>query len=225
MVQRRRVVPALAERVEDVCHRGAADLGHRVVPRRGRAVPLVERRGLGIAGVGRVVATAVTEVDASDERDVVFWPALASYDQELLVVGPTAANSLVEERLSAALVDDGSEVVVLLAVEPTWVRAPQQRPDLDAATRRRRQELSDGRAVLRHAFVGVAAPVGQEDPIAGAGRPDDLQEAGEVVGAVDPRDHEVAGGPGPFRGGEEPVAHPAQVPSRRQDLPGVWVRA
>ena len=213
MVQRRRVVPALRERVEDVRHRGAADLRHRVVPRRGLAVPLVQRRRLGIAGVRRVVATTVTEVDAADERDVVFWPALATYDQELLVVGPTATNPLVEERLSAALVDDGSEVIVLLLVEPTRVGAPQQRPDLDTPARRRRQELSDGRAVLRHAFVGVAAPVGQEDPVLGPSRLDDLQEAGKVVGAVDPRHHEVAGGPGPFRGGEKPVTHPHRFPA------------
>ena len=213
MVQRRRVVPALREGVEDMCHCWAADLRHRVVPGRGRAVPFVERRCLGIAGVGRVVATTVAEVDAADERDVVFWLALATYDQELLVVGPTATNSLVEERLSAALIDDGSKVVVLLAVEPARVRPPQQRPDLDTPTRRRRQELSDGRAVVRHAFVGVAAPVGQEDPVTRAGRPDDFQEAGKVVGAVDARDHEVARGPRPFRGGEKPVAHPLRYPA------------
>ena len=136
MVERRRVVPALRERVEDVRHRGAADLRHGVVPRRGRAVPFVQRRGLWIARVLCVVTPTVTEVDASDERDVFLGPALPAYDQELLVVGPAPAHPLVEERLPAALVDDGAEVVVLLAVEPARVRAPQQRAHLDAATPR-----------------------------------------------------------------------------------------
>ena len=113
-----------------------------------------------------VVAPAVTEVDAADEGDVLLRPALPAYDEELLVVGPAAAHSLVEERLAAALVDDGAEVVVLLAVEPARVGAPQQartstpRRDADAGPRR-----PSGRP--RSSFVGVAAPVGQEDPVAG----------------------------------------------------------
>jgi hypothetical protein len=138
MVERRGILPALRERVQNVAHRRSPDLGHRVVPRRGRAVPLVQRRGLGIARVRCVITTAVTEIDAADEGDVVRPTALPSYDQQLLVVGPPAAHPLVEERLSATLVDDGAEVAVLLGVEPALVRvrAPQQRTHLDAATPR-----------------------------------------------------------------------------------------
>ena len=89
-----------------------------------------------------VVTTAMTKVDAADERDVLLGQALASYDDELLVVGPTAADPLVEERLPTGLVDDGAEVVVLLAVELARVRAPQQRADLDASTSCRRQQAA-----------------------------------------------------------------------------------
>ncbi|WP_211253476.1 hypothetical protein [Knoellia subterranea] len=136
MVERGRVVPALGERLENVGHGRSADLGHRVVPGRGRTVALVERRCLRIAVVVGVVASAVAEVDAAHEGDVVLWPALEADDDELLVVRPGAAHPLVEKGFAAGLVDDLTELVVLLAVEPAGVRAPQKGADLDAAVGR-----------------------------------------------------------------------------------------
>ena len=133
MIERCGVVPALRERVEDVRHGRSANLRHGVVPRRRRAVPLVQRRGLGITGMRGVVTTTVTQVHAADERDVLVGLTLASHDDELLVVGPATAHSLVEERLATGLVDDRAEMVVLLAVELAGVGAPQQRPNLHAA--------------------------------------------------------------------------------------------
>ena len=134
MIEGRGVVPAFRERVQDVRHGRSADLRHGVVPGRGGAVPLVQWRRLRITGVRCVVTTAMTQVDAADERDVLVGHVPAPYDDELLVVGPTAAHPLVQERLPTGLVDDGAEVVVLLAVELARVRAPQQRSDLDAST-------------------------------------------------------------------------------------------
>ena len=217
VVERGRVVPPLGEGVEHVRDGRTADLRHRVVPRRGLAVPVVEGCCLRVAGVGGVVAPAVAQVDAADERDVLLGSALAAHDEELLVVRAALAHPLVEQRLAAALVDDPAEVAVLLAVEPARVGAPHQRPHLDVARGRVTEQLGDGRPVLGQPLVGVAAPVGEEDAVAGRRRLDQLDEAREVGRAVHAGDHQVAGGPGALRLRQEPLAHPHRFPA-----PGVF---
>ncbi|MDZ5664102.1 hypothetical protein SFC79_20170 [Nocardioides sp. S-58] len=221
VVERCGVVPPLRERVEDVGDGRSPDLRHRVVPRRRVAVAVVQRRSLRVATVGRVIAPAVAEVDPPDERDVLLGTALAAHDEQLLVVRAAAPYPLVEQGLTAALVDDPAQVLVLLAVEPARVRAPHQGPHLHVASGRRPQQLRDRGTVLGQPLVGVAAPVREEDAVAGTGRRDGLDQSREVVDAVDPRHHEVARRPRPFRLGKEPLAHLLRLAAVAPDVDGV----
>ena len=45
--------------------------------------------------------SAVAEVDAADERDVVIGPRRAAHDDELLVMAAPASHTFVEEDLAA----------------------------------------------------------------------------------------------------------------------------
>ncbi len=201
VVQRGGVVPAFGEGVKDVGDRRPADLRHGVVPGRVRPVPLVQWRRLGVAGVQGVVASSMAQVDPADECHVLVRPALASHDDELLVVRPPTPYPLVEERLAPGVVDDGAEVRVLLGVQPSTVGAPQHCPDLDTPARGRRKEVGDGRPVIGEALVRVPTPVRAVDPVAALGRADHLNEPGEVVGTVHVRHDEVPGRPRPLRPG------------------------
>src|SRR4051812_21841935 len=103
-------------------------------------------------------------------------------DDQFLVVRTTPADSLVEQGRAAGVVDRAAQVLVLLRAERRLVavRSPKEGAYVDAAARRRCEQLGDRRAVRSEQLVGVAAPVGEPDEIARAGRGDDLDEAGEV---------------------------------------------
>ena len=116
-------------------------------------------------------------------------------------------------------------MTVLLAVELAGVRAPHERADLDAAGDGRLQQLPDGRAVVGQPLVGVTAPVGEEDPVPGLRRADDLDEAGEVVSAVHARHDMVARGPGALGLGEEPVVHALRLSAHGPRVDGPVTRA
>ena len=99
-VERVRVVPALDERAQQVADDGAAQLEGRVVPGGAVAVAVVHRLLLRVAAVLGVVAPAVAEVDATDERDVPLAVALVPDDEQLLVVRPEPVDALVEQHLA-----------------------------------------------------------------------------------------------------------------------------
>src|SRR5664279_3686397 len=70
MVQWRRILPPLSESEVKIGDSGSSDIEMNVVPRRTRAIPMVELHRLGVPSMRVVVTTPVAQVDASDERHV-----------------------------------------------------------------------------------------------------------------------------------------------------------
>lgn len=221
--QRGGVVPAFPEAGVEDAHRRAADGELHVVPGRVRAVGVRDRPALRVALMAGVVAPAVAEVDAADERDVLLGAAGVAQHDELLVVRAAGAHPHVEQALAARLLDLLAEVAVLAFAElqAVQVGAPHQSLDGDAPCRGGREHVPDLGALAGEPFVRVAAPVGEQQQVARAQPPYRGQELGEVRGAVHQRPYEVAVGPRPaagaavvdpgrgvaaFVGGQQPVA-------------------
>ena len=166
-VERRRILPPLAERELDVVDCRPAHLELDVVPRRTVAVVLVvELDRLRITAVATVVASAVAQVDAADERDVVGGVATADHD-DLLVMAPAAAHPVVEEDLTARLVHDAREI----AGSPPRRTSPASGANARASRARARravasaaEHVADVGAVAVEQLVGVALPVGEVAP-------------------------------------------------------------
>ena len=81
------------------------------------AVGVGEGLGLWIAAVVGVVAPAVAEVDAAEEGDVASRGVGVPDDDELLVVAAHRPDPLVEQYLTAVVVDVLGQVAVLLRGE------------------------------------------------------------------------------------------------------------
>ncbi|WP_367651772.1 hypothetical protein [Curtobacterium sp. MCPF17_052] len=179
-----RVVPALGEHGEHVGDDRAAELHRRVVPRGAVAVPGVHRDRLRVALVPGVVPTAVAQVDAADVGDVARRVVPVLDDEELLVVRAEEPDALVEEDLTASVVDPPPEQLVRLRAErrrdPLTVGAPDEPADLHAGAGTVGEQVADGRAVRQQALIGVAAPVGEPDTVAGPQRRQLRLDAREV---------------------------------------------
>jgi hypothetical protein len=80
------VLPPLAEDGLDVTNGRPHDHQLYVVPGRAIAVHLGHRLALRIAGMGRIVAAAVAQVDSTDERHVLVRSRRMPQHDELLVV-------------------------------------------------------------------------------------------------------------------------------------------
>ena len=180
-------MPPLGERPREVVDRRTADLELQVVPRRALAVVLVvELDRLRITAVVVVVATAVAEVDAADERDVA-GRIVAPHDEELLVVAAAAADPVVEQHLTARLVDAREKERFLpspkFIARGASARAAPARctPPLGQL----REHVADRGAGPGEQLVGIALPVGEVHPVAGAALAQHLVQPGEVLGAVD----------------------------------------
>ena len=142
MCQRVGVLPSFPEHGLRVTDRGSADRHLDVVPGGPRAVRRGHRESLWIAAVLDVVASAVAQVDAADEGDVVLGPVAVPKHHQLLVVRAEAADAHVEEALATGLVDRLAELAVLLGAkaEAAEVRAPQQPADVGASPRGCRED-------------------------------------------------------------------------------------
>jgi len=110
-------------------------------------------------------------------------------------MGAARPDPHVEQALAARRVDHLAQPAVLLLaeLEAVQVRAPQQAPHQNAAPGRRAEQVSYRRARRGEQLVGVAAPVGEQQQIAGAEGGDAGQQFGEVGNAVDERPDLVAG--------------------------------
>ena len=135
MVERGRVLPALAERPRKIADGGTVHLELDVVPRRSRAVPRIELDRLLVAAVLGVVAATVAQVDPADEGDVVVGPIRMADHEQLLVMAAVPPDPLVEQHLAAGLVHRLHEMQVLLLAEVrlVGVRPPHEPADVDAA--------------------------------------------------------------------------------------------
>ena len=216
MVEWRRVVPPLAERLDEIGDRRATDLGLHVVPRWAVAVPTVEGDRLRVAAVVVVVVPTVAEVDAPDERDGTAVVVAPVDDDQLLVMAAGPSDPLVEQDLCAPFVELACQrrVVLLREVRLARVRAPDEAAQRDPAPYGGQQEGVEGRS-RPQPLVAVALPVGQGDRVRPLRGPHDVGESPEVVGAVDVDRHGVArrpgrgaveggGGVGALAGPEEP---------------------
>ena len=164
-----------------------------VVPRRPIPVSRAELDRLTVAAVARVVAPPVAEVDAADERHVVLGSG-PPQQHELLVMAPAAPHPFVEHELSASLVHrfDQMEVLLLAEVRPVRVRAPHQAAHVHASRRQPGQDPGHFGARAGEELVGVAAPVGEVDPLAPLERAEGGVEPCVVLGAVNEDAHVVA---------------------------------
>src|SRR6185437_15147298 len=121
-------VPTLTEGVFQVMDRRSVNLGLDVVPGWPRPVRSRELHRLRIAFVLRVVATAVPEVDAPDERDVSIGVARVSNDDQLLMMASRSTSPRIQQHLAAILVNASDELRVrcLGLLQDLGLRTPQQ---------------------------------------------------------------------------------------------------
>ena len=115
------------------------------------------------------------------------------------MVGAAGTHPHVEQGFGVVGLQRLDHLAVLCAGEgqAVPVGAPDQAPDVHSADVSLRQQALDlGFRVVGQALVGVAAPIGEVDCVAGSGLPDALRQLREVGGAVHQRPDEVAAGPG-----------------------------
>ena len=110
VVERRRVLPALAERPREVADCGTVDLELNVMPWGSRPVARIEIDGLLVAPVALVVAAAVAQIDPTDERHVPVGRVAVADHEQLLVVAAVSAHTLVEQNLAAGPIDSFREM-------------------------------------------------------------------------------------------------------------------
>ena len=136
------IVPPLAERLDKIDHGRTVNLGLDIVPGRFRAVSRVEPFCLLVASVSLVVTASVTQIDATDEGQIVFVTAGVEQQNELLVVRPTPSDASIQKHDPTSIVHDAGKIARLRLVETEHLRmgAPQQPTDLDAACRETGQQ-------------------------------------------------------------------------------------
>jgi len=145
-----------------------------------------------------VVAAAVAEVDAAHKGDILLVASGMVQHHQLLVLAAGAPDPLIEQDLAAGVVHHLAEMAVLLLIEVRRgrVRAPQQPPDLHATAGQVSEDLAQLGPWPVQALVGVTAPVGEVDQIAGTQLAQLLEEPWVVGPTVDERLDQIAHGPG-----------------------------
>jgi hypothetical protein len=145
-----------------------------------------QRRRLRVAAVAAVVAAGAAQVDPARERHVPARVGHVAQHHELLVVGARPAHPLVQQDLTARRVHLVTELPVLVSAvgQLVGVRAPHQPLHHHAAARGVAEQPAHGGAFGTEQFVGVAAPVGEEEVVAGPQLPHLRSQAGEVAAAV-----------------------------------------
>jgi hypothetical protein len=193
------VVPAFAEGEFQVPDGRPLDRQLSVMPWRSVPVHGRHRLALAVAVMVGVVAPAVAEVDPANEGNVALRAHRVADDDELLMMRPAKSYALVEEDLGSGFVALLSEMPVLFGAEaePIQVGPPEQSLDDDTAARRGREDGADRRiGIVAQQLVGIAAPVGEVDPVTGAKASNRFQEPAVVGGSVHERFDLVARAPG-----------------------------
>src|SRR5690348_6266457 len=180
--QRRRVVPALPEAGFDVGHSRALDRNLEVMPRWPKAIVVGHLLGLGVTTMAGVVTSAMAQVDPADEGDVALRIPWMAQHHELLVMRAAGTYAHVALALSAGGLDLLAQVPVLLLAEreAIQVRAPHQTLDGDTASSGILQHLRYLGSRTVEALVGVAAPIGEHQQIAGTHGAYRLQQRREI---------------------------------------------
>jgi len=158
--QRRAVVPAFAERLGHVGNRRTSEFHLDVMPRRLLSVLVSDRSRLWVTAVFGAIASPVTQIDPTDERDVVFRGTGMEQQHHLLVMRTTVTNAFVQQELPACLVDivgEGTDLPFAEA-EQRRMRTPQQAAHLDPPAAGADQEFAKGEAVGQ-VLTLIAPPV------------------------------------------------------------------
>ena len=157
------------ERRLGVTDGGPPHLELNVVPGGPRSVDRGHALGLGVPGVPCIVAPAVAQVDATDERHVLLGTPLVAQYHEFLVVRPEDADPLVEQTLTAGGVDLLAQVAILRGaeLESVEVRPPDKSSNVDTASGRCGEHLAH-LCSCRHVqpLVRIAPPVREQQKIA-----------------------------------------------------------
>jgi hypothetical protein len=145
--------------------------------------------GLGIAEVGHIVATAVAEIDPTDEGDVRVRVVRPVDHDELLMVRAGAPDTLVEYDRAAGRGYDPGELRLFLLVEAEalGMGAPEETADVDASPGERGEHGRERGAGVGQLLVVVTAPIGQAEEVTGGERLQLGGESCEVRVAVDER--------------------------------------
>ena len=170
------------------------------MPGRVIAVAVAERGRLLVAFVPRAVVATMGEIDAAGECDVVVGGGLRGplHHDDLLVVAPATTDPVVEHELTAGVVDDArqAQVVELAGRMPDRMRAPEETSHGDAASGGVGEHGADLGPRAGETLVAIALEVGEVQPVTGARRTDVVEQAREVLGAVDEHSDVVAVRPG-----------------------------
>ena len=145
----------------------------------------------------RIVVTTVAEIDASDEGNIVFFPAGTAEQEQLLMVRSTSSNTLVQNHLTARLIHDLAEMSPLLLTEADQarVRSPHEAPHGDPLLGQVRQHPAHLGPGAGEQLIGVSSPVGEMDPVARTQTPKLVVQPPEIGGSVDQRDDSVPARP------------------------------
>jgi hypothetical protein len=193
-----RIVPSLAEDGLHVADCGAADLDLDVMPGWPSSVDGRDRFGLPVSRVCVVVVTAVTQVDTIDEGHILIGASRVAQHHELLMMRASRSYSHVEQALPAGsrYVLAQLSVLPLAELQSIQVRSPDQALDQHSAPCRRGQDVGDRPTGDGQAFIGVAAPVGEQQQVTGPQGVHRLYEFGEIARSVYQWVHVVAWRPG-----------------------------
>jgi hypothetical protein len=99
------VVPPFSKHCQDICHNGATQFKGRIVPGGSFPVPGIHGHRLRVSRVVGVVSTAVGNVDPPNERDVPRRIVTTADDEDFLVMGAEQAYTLIQQHLSAGVID------------------------------------------------------------------------------------------------------------------------
>ena len=145
-----------------------------------------------------VVVAAVRQIDSADESHVSLVAGAVADHHQLLVMGASAADTLIEDQLPTRRLHAAPEAAVLPPeeAERVAVGAPQQAADVDATLRGASEHLPHLGARSPEPLIGVGPPAGEQQQVTRAERRHDLVEPGEVRGALDQRLDQVPSSPG-----------------------------
>jgi hypothetical protein len=105
MIEWRRILPTLSKRVVESRDCGTTNFELDVVPGRARSVTWVQSDDLGVPAVQGIVSTTVTEIDPTDEGNVIFRCRSMTDEHQLLMVRSPSTNSFIEQYFAAGFGD------------------------------------------------------------------------------------------------------------------------
>ena len=163
-----RVLPSLAEGLLRLPHHRTLQLQLYVVVGGVGSVHRIGTHALPIATVIGVVAAAVVEVDAAEERHIVLGTVAVADDDHFLVVAAEREHPLVQQHLTARLGKGAGEPPVRthLRTDHARVGVPEQPAHPRPTTCRPGKRLADRRTLVDEELIGIPPPPHELDRVA-----------------------------------------------------------